>query len=632
MHKLLILAIAITLLLSVQSSAEPDQPATDKPADKMVHRRSESGLPRFLDPAIAGDVVSSRHVGMLYETLYEYGPFTSSELQPCLAKAMPEVSEDGLTYTIKLREDVYFAPDACFNPKAKNDVFGSGNIYEPTKGPQMTATDITYGIKRLACIRRSGFWVVEGKIVGLDALRKRAVRKFEDSHCYTGKFSDFAENAEVSGLKALDKFTVQIKLNRPYPQLMQALTLSYGAAISPITVKYYGMQLQQHGVGTGAFIQDEISEKRLTYKRNPEYRKVTLSNVPEGHKLKRYEGSSLPLCDSVEFSIIKASEPAWELFMAGKFDLSGISIEQFPSVIDEEALKAGKPNSELLTKELRDKGIELTTYASPSTHYIAFNMADPVVGKSAGAKGKAIRKALALCFDREEYISKFLNSRGQAASSIVPPGIIGHAESTQASQSFDIKAAKKMLTDAGFTLKGDDLKCVDPATGRQVKIEVLYRSTDSITSTRANFFKKLASKVGIDITPKQMTFSEFLGQQDDGAGQAYDAGWVMDLPDSQNMFQLLYGPNRPPGINGSGFNNEEYNNLYEEMAVLDESKPAQLKTKLELIRKMADILEEETPWICVEYSRVFSLQQKGVALPTPNSFRYTSLKYVGISR
>ncbi|MHC4841085.1 MAG: ABC transporter substrate-binding protein [Planctomycetota bacterium] len=631
MRNLLTLSVTLIVISTLPApTVGLAQAVEDKPAE-MVHYRAEVGAPRSVDPHSAGDVVSSRHAGMMYETLYEYGPFGSTELKPCLAASMPEVSEDGLTYTFKMRKDVHFAPDQCFDPKADGKVYLKGNDFKNTKGPLMTAHDFVYSIKRLAALPNSGFWVLEGMIVGLDLFRE--LSEFNETTCFTASFSNHLKSTKVKGITATDSHTVKILLTKPYPQVLHALTLSYGSVMSPTAIEYYGWQINNLGVGTGAFIRDETGPSKFTYERNPEYREERLADVPLFHDLKPFEGKRLPLCDRVEFKVIEDDDVRWNLFLKGKLDISGITSDNFENVIEFTKDDDNSGAIPKLKKGLSDKGIVLTTYEEPTIHYVSFNMTDPVVGTAAGEKGKAIRKALALSFDRERYVKEQLNQRGTPAVGVLPPGCAGYDESSQASQKYDIDAAKKVLTDAGYKLEGDkEIKCLDPDTNKQVTINVLYRSTSDSMAKTAKLQVEFAAKVGILIEPEMMTFGEFLRRQDEGDGQAYDAGWVMDYPDAQNMLQLLYGPNKPPGINSASFDNKEYNKLYSEMAALDESKPEQLKTKLELIRKMADVLEEETPWICVEYRKTFRLTQKGVALPSPNAFSYTGLKYVGVKR
>jgi ABC-type transport system substrate-binding protein len=68
-------------------------------------------------------------------------------------------------------------------------------------------------------------------------------------------------------------------------------------------------------------------------------------------------------------------------------------------------------------------------------------------------------------------------------------------------------------------------------------------------------------------------------------------GWGLDYPDGENVYQLVYGPNKAPGPNESNYDNPEMNKLYEQIAIM-ESGPK----RAALIQKMDDILQEDSPW------------------------------------
>ena len=73
--------------------------------DAKVFKYSDNGTPTSFDTTQAGTNYSNTIVTAVYDTLYEYKylkvPF---ELKPNLAVALPEVSDDGLTYTIKIKQ------------------------------------------------------------------------------------------------------------------------------------------------------------------------------------------------------------------------------------------------------------------------------------------------------------------------------------------------------------------------------------------------------------------------------------------------------------------------------------------------------------------------------------------------
>jgi oligopeptide transport system substrate-binding protein len=591
----------------------------------------ETGDPRSIDPHKAGDVVSSQQCGMVYETLYQYDYLARpAKLIPCLAEGDPEYDADTLTYTFRLRRDVFFQDNRCFHPSARGRYFEQESPVERADvaaGRQLTAHDIEYSLKRLAALPDSGgYWVLEGKIEGLDEFREEVTKLKGDSWQEDAEFFA-AFDRPVSGIKILDDFTLQVKLREPYPQFLYAITLSYGAAVAREAAEYYGDQLTRNPVGTGPYrLENWWEQKELVWVRNPNFRDefFPTSDAPEDELWHPLGGKKLPLCDKVVFRIIKEAQPSFLEFLNGTLAASGMDKDQFTQAMTSQTE---------LTEEYKAKGIRLRAYEEPTIHYISFNMNDSIVGTPAGEKGRARRRALAHAFNRADYIGRMLNGRGSPAGQITPPGMVGHFDDYyMPSQRYDLDQARQVLRDAGYqvTGSGDDWMTVDPDTGRQVTITILHRSTRDSTKDYAVMLKNMGRRIGINIENDLMTFAEFLQRQDEGTGQAYDAGWVMDYPDAQNMLQLLYGPNKPPGINSASFANDEYDRLYREMAVLDQEEPDQRERKLELIRRMNDILDREVPWVLVEFRKILSLYHHWfypAKWEPANAFAYTYIKY-----
>src|SRR5438093_12202485 len=92
----IVLALIAALGVAV-SSTSPREPQT-------LYSIFDSNL-RSLDPAICNDTVGSAILSNVYECLYSYRyPAPPYQLFPQLAQEMRKISEDGLTYTIKLRK------------------------------------------------------------------------------------------------------------------------------------------------------------------------------------------------------------------------------------------------------------------------------------------------------------------------------------------------------------------------------------------------------------------------------------------------------------------------------------------------------------------------------------------------
>jgi peptide/nickel transport system substrate-binding protein len=105
------LACASLLLLLSCSVRQANSPASDR------IKIGTTAQVKTLDPADAYEQSSAAVIYNLGDRLYTYIPGTT-ELQPQLAKALPTISADGLTYTIPLRQGVIFHDGTPFNAEA----------------------------------------------------------------------------------------------------------------------------------------------------------------------------------------------------------------------------------------------------------------------------------------------------------------------------------------------------------------------------------------------------------------------------------------------------------------------------------------------------------------------------------
>ena len=151
---------------------------------RQVFPAAETGF----DPAGVQDLYSATIEQALFETLLTYDYLARpSKLVPLTAESLPAITDDGKTYTLHVKKGIYFIDDPAFKGKKR----------------ELTAADYAYSLKRLIDpkIRSPWAWLVEGKIVGLDALAEQAKK--------TGKF-DY--DAKVAGLETPDRYTLVIRL------------------------------------------------------------------------------------------------------------------------------------------------------------------------------------------------------------------------------------------------------------------------------------------------------------------------------------------------------------------------------------------------------------------------------------
>lgn len=525
-----------------------------------------------LDPANCYDAVCYVPVTQVYEPLFELEylkrPYT---LKPLLAKSMPVVSNNRLTYTFKIKPGIPYHPSE-FIPKDRT----------------VTALDFVNGLKRIAFAptRSTGWWLFDGKIQGLNAWRTAVgddLNKF---------FS-----TDVTGLKALDNETLEITLVNPYPQLLYALSMSFASPIPEEAIRARKNDFATVTIGTGAYsVVSANLTQEINLKKFPGYKSSTYptqgDRYANEHGLLKDAGAKLPFIDDVRMTVIKEAQTDWLNFMAKKIDLINLTKDHYAVALTPE----GKLKDEIIKEKIQ-------LQASPTLIYwfIQFNMKDPLFGKNLN-----LRKAIAHGINTEKYIELFTYNVGQKANSIYPPGVPGYSPSVDLPYRYDLTKAKFFLEKAGYP-NGKGLP----------KITFDIRGTDTRRRQMGEFIQQELRNLGIQIDVQVNTFPTFLEKSRKGDLQFWQGGWVLDYPDAENVLQLLYSGNMPPGPNSSQYANKEFDALFNRLRYLEDG-----DEKFTLMRRMEEIVNEDLPWLMQYYSRNYILSHDYLT-----NFRYSDIIY-----
>ncbi len=545
MNKFALVPLLITALLSLVACTKKEV------TNEKVLNLAVASEVKGMDPIYANDMYSSNEVARVYESLLQYHYLKRPyQLSPNLAEALPEVSNDGLTYTFKIKKGVVFQDDKAF---------------PGGKGRELVAQDFVYSIKRLADpkLQGLGWWTIDGKIKGLNEWRES-----------NSKADKVDYDAEVEGLKALDSHTLQFTLIKPFPQFLYALAMTFTSAVAKEVVEFYGNEFLNHPVGTGPFTLPEFKQtNRIEYTRNPTFREKTFpcDASEEFEKIaKEYCGKKLPLVEKLVINILKEDQPRWLNFQKGNLDYIAIPKDNFDAAVT--------PSNELAA-DLSKKGIELMIQPSLDVTYTAFNHDLELL------KNKKLRQAMSLAYDVTTSNKLFYNNRALPAQSLVPPGIAGHINGfvnayRGVGKAEQIEQAKKLLAEAGYP-EGKGLK------------ELTYDCPSSTVSRQiGEYFRQQMAQIGVKIKVVQNTWPELQNKIDRRQVELWGIAWGADYPDAENFLQLLYGPNRSPGANGSGYNNPEFNRLYASASIMQDT-----PERTALYEKMVRMAAEETPWI-----------------------------------
>ena len=412
--------------LAIAAAFAPAAPAADM--NKVIRHVFPAGEEGF-DPAAAHDLYSGTVEQAIFETLLSYDYLARpSKLVPLTAETLPQVTDNGQTYTIRIKKGIHFTPDPAFKGVKR----------------ELVAEDYVYSLKRLMdpAIRSPWAWLLEGKIVGLDEVAEKAKQG--------GKF-DY--NAKVPGLEAVDRYTLRIRLKQPDYNLSYVLAHEPTSAVAREVVAAYGDEggrIMSNPVGTGPYrLAKWIRSSKIVLEANPDYRGFTWdfkagSDPEDARIVAEMKGKTMPQVGRIEISIMEEDQSRLLAFQNGELDLMNMEGPLAPMVL----------HGGTLTPDMQKKGVRLSRFVDPEISYHYWNLMDPVVGGLTKEK-IALRRAMAMAYSVEEEIRVVRNNQAIEAQYPIPPGVVGHDPNYRSGVKYDPAAANALLDKFGYK-KGAD--------------------------------------------------------------------------------------------------------------------------------------------------------------------------------
>jgi oligopeptide transport system substrate-binding protein len=498
-----------------------------------VYRHALDGIPGSLDPVHASDVYSGALVVNIFDTLYRYRYLTRPyQLAPNLAADFPEVSEDGLIWTIRLREEVRFADDPVF----PNDL-----------GRTVTASDVVYSLRRHfdPDSRSRTAWLWRDRIVGLDQ--------------WGADGADPA--AEVAGLTATDEFTIRIELIEPYPQLLHTLALPPSAIVPREAVDYHGREFGVRPVGSGPFRLIRLDETMAAFEPNPYFDRGGMDLAAEGYDRSRHgslglealDGRPYPFIDRLEIHFITEPTARWSSFAAeGEVDNVMVPAEQAQRVLD--SIDPPRFKAEIIE---RYHGL-----VQPEAGFVfyGFNMANPQIGHhpepERDQKNHALRCAMREAFDWQARNHSFYHGLGQIFPGVIPPFLAEYdSDPPRHGTGHNPDHARQRLA-------SHDWQSADWPT--------LTYGLEASIHQRQMFeqFRVWMMSIGMPAEKlRQRSFPGF-GELIRAVGNrqldVFLLGWTMSYPDAQYSLQLFHSANAAPGANSFNYSNMDFDRLFDQ--------------------------------------------------------------------
>jgi len=544
---------------------------------------SSNGEIRTLDPVMASDLASCKMIVNFYDTLLQYDfvkrPY---ELKPSALKIMPEISNDLLTYTFTIRNDLFFQNNKCFQ----------NNIQR-----KISSKDVIFSILRLADARLNspGYWLIRGKIKGVDKFREKTAKLKSDD------FSVYDEDWE--GFEIIDENKFIIKMVTPEPRLLYALAMPYSSIVSRQSVEYYKDTFSENPVGSGPFILAEWNKHyNIILIKNRNYRTEYFPDAISEHSKKE----KLPYLDKIVSYSVKQPLSNWLMFLQGELDICSLDKDNFDAVVTS--------NNELVDC-LKERKIKMIESSDFEINYIGFSFSNELI-----AKNLNLRKAISYAYNIDTRIKHF-NYRISMANGPIPPSVAGYDDKfINEYNKFDIKKARSFLEKAGYP------NGINPETNRNLELTFDLPGSSSAHRQIAELMVKDMALIGIKIKPFLNSKTRFFQKLRKGQVQLFRLSWIGDYPDAENFLQLFYGP-YSKACNRVCYDNPLFNKLFEEIMTMKDSPERTEKYKF-----MSQFLVKDVPWIFESYPKSYILTYDWLENYKSHNFAFSQWKYWNINK
>ena len=498
---------------------------------------AESGF----DPAQVTDLYSSTVLAHIFEAPLEIEYLAQpARVRPNTAAAPPEIAADFRRFVFRIKPGIYFADDPAFRGQRR----------------ELTAQDYVYSIKRHYDPRwKSGrLYLFESeRILGLNELRREVLAQKKP----------FDYDREVEGLRALDRYTFEVRLAVPSPRFDQLFADPViTGAVAREVIEHYGDRINEHPVGTGPFrLAEWRRSSRMVLERNPTYREVLYDEHPPAGDARRtaiasaLKGKRMPMVDRVEVSVIEEPQPRWLSFLSDEQDV----VERIPDQFCEQAL----PNNKL-APYLAKRGIQMVRYQRNDVSVSYFAMEHPVVGGYTPDK-VALRRAISLAVDVEREIRLARYGQAIPAQSLVAPEVWGYDPAFKSAMSeFDRGKARALLDLYGYVDRDGDGWREQP-DGAPLTLEYATSPDKAFRDLYEQWDINMRA-IGIRMVPVVRQWPEQLKASRAGKLMMWGVGWSGG-PDGETFLNLGYGPNKGQA-NHARFDLPAYNAVFERQRVL----------------------------------------------------------------
>ncbi|OQS23974.1 ABC transporter substrate-binding protein [Chromobacterium violaceum] len=507
-----------------------------------VLRVSISAPETGFDPGKVNDVYSIGVIENIFEPLLKYDYLARPlKIKPNTAAALPEISDDGRVYTIRIQPGIYFADDPVFKGKKR----------------ELIAADYAYSFRRYAdpVVNSPVSNMMTDWILGLEEAGKRASK--------AGKF-DY--QAPIPGIQVLDRYTLKLTLNKPNFIFNYTLAAKQFGAVAREVIEAYGKDTMSHPVGTGPFMLKEWKQgNKIVLVANPNYRKVVFDGEPgdnpEDQKIaKALAGKTLPVVGRVEIRVIEEEQPRWLSFLNRQLDWVVL-----PKSAVKTALHTDGEGNTTLNPALIKRGIQNSRTQAMDVTYAYFNMQDPVVGGYSKDK-IALRRAIALAYPvKKEVVPLLYANQAIPMKGFVTQGVPGSSPGFNGQPAYDQALGNALLDEFGYKIGADGYRTLP--NGKPLLITQATQAS-ALDKQFNQVWQKTFDSLHIRVQFKVAKWNENLKSAYAHKLQMWSLGGTASMPDGDDSMVELWSKSIESGGNLVAFNRPEFDRAFEESRLL----------------------------------------------------------------
>lgn len=473
---LLLACLGLTACDSGQDQGFPNRIQPDiAPDGTKTLRKGNSAEPQTLDPAKSSGVPAANILYDLDEGLVTYS--RQGDIVPGVAKSW-DISADRKTYVFHINHDARWS-----------------------NGKHVTAPQFVYSLRRAVAPKTASPYAdIHSPIVNASAI------------------TDSKKAPDTLGVTALDKYTLQIRLNRPTPFFLKTLAHPSSFPVYPPAVKKWGNAFTQpaHAVSDGAYklVYWRVNNK-IVLERNPYYRDNKDTKI-----------------DRVVYYAIDNPNSELSRYQSGALDFTYTA-----------------PSSKLETIK---KHIPKQDHAVPylGLYYFVFNLTtEPFKSHP------KLRMALSMALDRSIITDKILRGGELPAYSYIPTMMHGYQSVAypwaRLSRAKRHALARKLYHEAGYS------------KDHPLHATLLYPTSEASKQLAIVATAMWRKVLGADIVTRNQEWKVYLStiHRHDPDVKLFFAGWVGDYQDPNTFFSIL---NSASGNNEPAYDKPAYDRLQAE--------------------------------------------------------------------